>query len=295
MGYPPVSIVVPTYNRCKVLKRVIKALLSLNYATYEIVIVNDNSTDSTLFLLAKVKKLLKGCKKIKLRIITLKKTCGPSTARNIGIKKASFDIIALLDDDCEVRPNWLKELVKILLTRNVDVVKNAYAVTHSCVMKKDIFKKVGYFDPRFCVGNSKYPYREDLDFELRIKKCGLKVYYYRKKLLNHLHPVPRTLKDKFRFIATVLVAHQLDVLLIKKHKDSLQLKQFLPLKMGFLIPPTFDYLKMVGYFKRPTKLNLAKIFQTNNSCFLFAIGIICTSLLIIFRFIGSLRYGKFII
>ena len=106
----PVSIIIPIKNRVNYLPNLIRNLSNLNYPQYEITIIDDCSTDNTKDLL----------KQYPIRSISLKKSVGSAKARNIGIKEAKYDIIALTDSDCFVSRNWLKNLVPFL--DNYDLV-----------------------------------------------------------------------------------------------------------------------------------------------------------------------------
>jgi glycosyltransferase involved in cell wall biosynthesis len=120
----PVSIVIPIRNRVNYLPNLIKSLSNLNYPQYEIIIVDDCSTDNTDALL----------KQYPIRSISLKKPVGSAKARNIGIKEARNEIIALTDSDCIVSKNWLKDLVPHLNTHD--------AVGGKVIFRDDIEKKI---------------------------------------------------------------------------------------------------------------------------------------------------------
>lgn len=103
MNTKPFSIIVSTYNREGYLKKCIASLLEIDYPTFEIIIVNDGSTDGT-------KKFLDVTNHDKIKTIHHEHNQGLSIARNSGIKQAAYDFIAFTDDDCIVDKNWLKEL-----------------------------------------------------------------------------------------------------------------------------------------------------------------------------------------
>lgn len=105
MNIKQCSIVICTYNRLDYLKISINALLEIDFPQYEIIIVNDGSTDGT-------KKFLDDLKNEKIKIVHNEHNQGVGSARNIGIKNANFEIIAFTDDDCKTSKNWLAELLK---------------------------------------------------------------------------------------------------------------------------------------------------------------------------------------
>lgn len=104
---PKVSVVIPTFNRKEKLKCALKPLFDQTYPQnrYEIIIVDDGSTDGT-------DDLLKHFQKKFPNLIYLKQQHrGPAAARNLGIKKSTGDIIFFTDDDCIVPKNWIEKFV----------------------------------------------------------------------------------------------------------------------------------------------------------------------------------------
>jgi len=104
-----VSVVIPTFNRAIFLDRSIKSVLQQTYQNFELIIINDGSTDET-------EEKVKEYQKLDKRIIYIKnkKNQGPSAARNIGIKSARGEFIAFLDDDDEWLPTKIEKQVHIL-------------------------------------------------------------------------------------------------------------------------------------------------------------------------------------
>jgi GT2 family glycosyltransferase len=96
--YPKISVVVASFNGERTLKACLESLLLLNYPDYEVILVDDGSTDTT----AKLAFLFP-----KVRYIRHEKNLGLSAARNTGIAAASGEIIAFTDSDCRADPDWL--------------------------------------------------------------------------------------------------------------------------------------------------------------------------------------------
>lgn len=101
MRFPPVSIVISTYNRAKIISKTLHALGKCVYpSSCEIIVVNDGSKDETRKGLEKIAdNFLRKYKKI-LKIINLQEPVGAALARNIGVEHSSYKIIVFLDDDC---------------------------------------------------------------------------------------------------------------------------------------------------------------------------------------------------
>ena len=105
-----VSIIVPTYNRIDSLIETINSIEQNDYPRkkFEIIIVDDCSTDDTK---KKIKKISKAYGNIKY--LKTEKNSGPAAARNLGIKHSKGEYIFFTDDDCIVPKNWIKSYLKI--------------------------------------------------------------------------------------------------------------------------------------------------------------------------------------
>ncbi len=116
--YPFVSVLVPAHNEGKVIEKTAKALLELEYPKdkYEVIIINDNSSDNSAEILGKVKEEYKNRNFI---IINTDKTTGgkgKSTALNIGYKQSKGEILAVYDADNTPEKKALKYLIKTLVS-----------------------------------------------------------------------------------------------------------------------------------------------------------------------------------
>lgn len=105
--FPKVSVIIPTYNRADLLPRAVNSVLSQTYQDYEIIIVDDCSSDPTPEVIAN----FDGCC---IRSLRHNKTKKASAARNTGIANARGEYIAFLDDDDEWLPTYLERQVAIL-------------------------------------------------------------------------------------------------------------------------------------------------------------------------------------
>ena len=109
-----ISVIIPTYNREKVLPRAIASVLAQKDAEFELLVVDDGSTDNTKQVLES-RSSNPGARTGDLGSMTFffrsEKNCGPSAARNLGIQHAKGEWIAFLDSDDE----WLPEKLKVQL------------------------------------------------------------------------------------------------------------------------------------------------------------------------------------
>lgn len=98
-----VSIITPTFNRAYILATAIQSILSQTYKNWEMIIVDDGSTDTT-------KELVSSFKDERIKYI-YQKNAGPSAARNKALLTAKGEWIAYLDSDNELLPNYLEVMV----------------------------------------------------------------------------------------------------------------------------------------------------------------------------------------
>ncbi|WP_017651764.1 glycosyltransferase family 2 protein [Fortiea contorta] len=104
---PQVSVIIPTYNRRFLLERAINSVLNQTYADYELIVVDDASSDDTLnFITNKYPQ--------QVRLSSLPENRGSGGARNEGIKLARGNFIAFLDSDDEWLPNYLETQIKYI-------------------------------------------------------------------------------------------------------------------------------------------------------------------------------------
>jgi GT2 family glycosyltransferase/glycosyltransferase involved in cell wall biosynthesis len=108
---PSVSVVIPTYNRVDMLVCCLRALQAqcISRADYEVVVVDDGSTDGTPAALREWTPSTE----MALRAYS-RPNSGPAAARNEGIGRARGALIAFVDDDCIPEPDWLKNLIDAL-------------------------------------------------------------------------------------------------------------------------------------------------------------------------------------
>jgi glycosyltransferase EpsJ len=102
------SIIVPVYNCQDYIERCILSILNQKYKNFELIIVNDGSTDNSLEI---IKQYVKEDKRI---ILINKKNEGVSKARNQALEKATGDYICFLDADDYIDDNYIKEICSII-------------------------------------------------------------------------------------------------------------------------------------------------------------------------------------
>ena len=126
MNYQPeFTVIMPTYNRCYILWRAIESVLKQTYPFFELLIIDDASSDDTA-------KLVKIFSDPRLKYYKLKKNVGPSAARNFGLRKAQGELIAYLDSDNTWHDEFLELMRKSFLANKNKVLifcKKNYRLT----------------------------------------------------------------------------------------------------------------------------------------------------------------------
>jgi glycosyltransferase involved in cell wall biosynthesis len=183
---PFVSVVIPTYNRERLLSRAIASLLDQTYpqSQYEIVIVDDGSTDATDHMVQQ----LAAESTQRIRYLRQNRS-GPAAARNLGIQHSQGEIIGFTDSDCIVDGHWIEQAVRSLgdaryggvsgITLSdappspfVHTVVDAEAQAKTCnlALRKSVVQEAGGFDESF--GS---PWLEDFDLISRVQQDGERI------------------------------------------------------------------------------------------------------------------------
>jgi glycosyltransferase involved in cell wall biosynthesis len=193
------SIVIPFYNLGDYLEETIISLLNIDYPNFEIIVVNDGSTEESSIL-----KLAEISNKYKINVLT-KKNEGLSMARNYGAEMVDGEFLAFIDADDTVEPNYYAKAIKILQEyNNVSFVgcwakyfgksndiwptfnpEPPYLLFHNMinssglVYKKNHFLSFGINDPTMIYG------MEDYDSVISMTKNGARGVSIPEKLWNY--------------------------------------------------------------------------------------------------------------
>ncbi len=185
-----VSVIIPTYNRAWALGEAVESVMAQDYHDFEIVVVDDGSTDNTFEILQAFPEIL----------VVRQETQGVSAARNAGIERASGRLIAFLDSDdlwlpaklstqvaffdsspdaliCQTEETWIRNSLRVnpknrhkkfsgmIFERSLELC----IVSPSAVMMRSLlFDEIGGFD-------EKLPVCEDYDLWLRVA-CLFPIY-----------------------------------------------------------------------------------------------------------------------
>ena len=121
---PMVSVIVPVYNKEEWLAPCIESVLRQTFSDFELILVDDGSTDGSLVLEAKF-----AAEDERIRRIVLKENGGPSAARNRGISVARGRYITFLDADDWIDPDYLLTLCRAAEKYRADVIGMGYVAT----------------------------------------------------------------------------------------------------------------------------------------------------------------------
>ncbi len=203
-----VSVIIPTYNRAHLIGRALNSLANQTYKDFEVVIVDDASTDDT-------EAYIKGFSDfLNIQYVRHEKNKGEAAARNTGIRAARSEYVAFLDSDDEFVPEKLEKqmavfrsqspILGVVYTNMREINSNGstriwecptlmpedglvyeralnYGVYHigigSSMVRKACFERAGFFDERLS-------YHVDLDFFIRLSKFYC-FYHIKEPLLNY--------------------------------------------------------------------------------------------------------------
>lgn len=151
------SVIIPLYNKADTILGAINSIFNQTYKPFEIIIINDGSTDNS-------KEIVESIKNPLIKLFN-KKNEGVSITRNFGIHKANCEFIAFLDADDEWLPNFLDEISKLINTFPSAIgygtsylMKNSFNITEEIKLNKIKFQDdIGLIDNYIEVCNFSSP------------------------------------------------------------------------------------------------------------------------------------------
>lgn len=209
-----ISVIMPVYNKARYIEKTVNSILSQTYKDFELIIVDDGSTDGSELICDKFEQ---SDSRVKVFHI---ENAGVSNARNIGIENARGEYIQFIDGDDYISENMLYDLCQITEKYTPDIIisgvkkvdhmgneiieilptmlgiKDRYAMMenfaeeqkntgiYGCVSNKLIKKSI--IDKYRIKFNTNVWLAEDLDFYLEVYNCTSKIYFNKKSYYSYL-------------------------------------------------------------------------------------------------------------
>ena len=207
-----ISVIIPNYNGSSAIGKCLEAVFSSEYDNFEVLVVDDCSTDNSVEII----------KRFPCRLIALDKNSGASKARNAGARESSGEIFFFIDSDCVVQKNTLAAVNKAfdknaitggtytkipyddsffstfqsIFINYSETKKEApdYIATHAMAIDQALFKKTGGFPEDFL------PILEDVEFSHRLRRLGIKLIMNPEILVQHIFnfTLIKSLRNAFR-------------------------------------------------------------------------------------------------
>lgn len=259
-----VSVIVPAYNAEQTIGSCLDALLqqSVERSSYEIVVVNDGSTDATPSIVADYPSV---------RLVR-QDNSGPGAARNLGAQEARGEILLFTDADCAPAPDWIERMIAPFQRSDVKIVgvKGAYLScqraltarfvqleyedkyrrmaqfeyidfidTYSAGYRRDVFLEHGGFDTNFPTASV-----EDQEFSFRLAQQGYKMVFVpdaRVYHLGHADTLAKYVRKKSKIGYWKVLVH-------KRHPDKMLADTHTPqiLKIQLLLAAALAISLMSG-------------------------------------------------
>ncbi len=195
-----VSVIMPLYNNEKFLERAIVSVINQTYQNWELIIINDKSTDNSLEIANEYSNQYEN-----INLINLNTNSGVANARNKGIKKANGIYLAFLDSDDIWLPEKLEKQIEFMVKNNYDftctyygkiddknnvlptIVKSRNSLNYNQILKNNIGNSTAIYNIKK-LGKYEVPIikkRNDYALWLKVIKKSKKVYTLQEILSYH--------------------------------------------------------------------------------------------------------------
>lgn len=246
-----ISLIVPVFNRPDEVKELLQSLTQQEDKNFELLIIEDGSTESCSSICANY------AHQLNLHYF-FKENTGPGLSRNYGVERANGDFYIFLDSDCVIPSQYIKVVRKFLTRNNIDafggpdaadenfsVLQKAinYAMTSffttggirggseqlekfhprsfNMGITKEVYNQTGGFQPiRFAYSKAA---GEDLDFSIQVLKKGFKTALISEAFVYHKRRT--SLKQYARQVYNFGIAR---ITISKRHPETLKILHFAP-------------------------------------------------------------------
>jgi glycosyltransferase involved in cell wall biosynthesis len=284
-----ISVIIPLFNKEDYIAETINSILNQTYKDFEVIVVNDGSTDNSLQVLEKYKDE-------RLKIFSIE-NAGVSVARNIGVEKTKYEYVSFLDADDYWDNNFLSEIVMLVnqypkervfasgrtsLFKNHKIqYQNSFLPDLNEVDKIDYLKVISKFLPPVNSSNALFKktalleagvfkedqkQHEDHDLWLRVCRSSQVVYvnkplsYYRKDIQNSGSKSSIRYFDFKEYLITILETKNFinreRNKYFKKYYNKFILLTFIKYQSGFSKDETKQLLTLIQKIVSPSYFSL---------------------------------------
>lgn len=209
-----ISVIIPVHNGGATISRCLEAVFASRYARFEVIVVDDRSTDNSREIIGRYP----------CRLVRLENHAGASAARNAGARRSAGDYLFFIDADCVLREDTLSRVNSALAGAGTAVVGGTYTplpfdngffsafqsvfihysetkrstpdyiATHALAVQAGLFRKTGGFTEEFL------PILEDVEFSHRLRKQGIRLIMDPGIQVRHIFnfTLARSLRNAFR-------------------------------------------------------------------------------------------------
>ena len=193
-----ISIILPTYNRSAIINRTIDCVLNQSYTNFELIIINDCSSDDT-------EKVIKSYDDKRIKYVSNSNNIGCANSRYLGYQHSKGDVLVFIDDDDTWRQDKLLKQVRLI--ENYDMVLSDYSISINGMLeqknmrpfgeyfKQEILKRPGPFFQSIMIKknivdkiNNPFDQKsvpsEDWNFFIELSKLELKIAYLNESLFT---------------------------------------------------------------------------------------------------------------
>lgn len=284
-----VAVIIPNWNGKKWLEICLNSLVKQTYHTFEIVVVDNGSTDDSISYIEQHFPQVK--------IVSLHNNSGFAAAINAGVKSVDTEYVAFLNNDTEADTHWLSELMACS-ARNPDIVSFCSKLLNfddrkkidgvgiqinevgqarsigweekdvgqfekerlifgatggAALFKRNVFLKVGGFDEHY------FMYSEEVDWAFRAQFLGYKSLFCPKAIIYHKH---KATSGKRQDMLEYWQFKNMYMTIIKNFPTSILLSKWRWLKIGLVYLNTILYQIRSGYYWQPFAVTMSLIINS---------------------------------